>query len=164
MKLIPTFVEEVNPLVTLAANEPGRSSWLEDLERRLQRLENRLEGMTQTASQLVKAAENASTVDYSELEDMIELLEKLELSLAADLDRFRQEQDHWANLLHNHATAARRRFSMLIGSLEDGMVRTAEAIRDARWRLLAIQAQIEDEGSAPVFDDPNALERYLGEE
>ncbi len=162
MKLVPTFVEEVNPIIAQAAKEPDQSSWLNELEGRLQGLENRLGGMTQTASQLVKAAENASTVDHSELENMIQLLEKLEQSLGTDLSRFRLEQDHWADLLHRHTRDARRRFSKLIGCLEEAMVRTAEAIRDARWRLLAIQAQIEEEGTAPVFDDPDALERYLG--
>jgi uncharacterized protein YigA (DUF484 family) len=157
-----TFVEEVNPLIAQAAKEPEQSTWLDELEGRLQSLENRLGGMTQTASQLVKAAENASTVDYSELEDMIQLLEKLEQSLGADLSRLRLEQDHWADLLHRHTRDARHRFSRFIGNLERAMVRTAEAIRDARWRLLAIQAQIEKEGTAPVFDDPDALERYLG--
>ena len=162
MKHVHTFVEEVNPIIAQAAMEPDQTSWLDELRSGVHRLEGRLGGMTQTASQLVKAAESASTVDHSELEDMVQLVEKLEHSLAADLSRLRLEQDRWADLLHRHPHGVRRRSSQLVGRLEDAMARTAEAIRDARWRLLAVQAQIDEEGTAPIFDDPDALERYLG--
>ena len=58
--------------------------------------------------------------------------------------------------------AIRRDVVWYVRMLEEAMIRTAEALRDARWQLLAIQAQIEEEGEGPIFDDPEALERYLG--
>lgn len=35
------------------------------------------------------------------------------------------------------------------------------AYRDARWKLMALRADHEDPGDAPVFDDPEELEQYL---
>lgn len=35
------------------------------------------------------------------------------------------------------------------------------AYRDARWKLMALRAEHEDSGDAPVFDDPEELEQYL---
>jgi hypothetical protein len=34
-------------------------------------------------------------------------------------------------------------------------------LRDARWRLMALRAESEEPGDAPVFDDPEDLLRYL---
>jgi hypothetical protein len=34
-------------------------------------------------------------------------------------------------------------------------------IRDSRWQLMAIRAEREDPGDAPVFSDPDALLQYL---
>jgi hypothetical protein len=164
MKLAATSVEEVNPIIIQGAKQPDRSAWLDDLEGSIQRLERRLDGMTRTASEMVAVAESTSTsaVNPDDLEKTIQLVGDLERSIGTDLERFRSEQEHWADLLLHHSTEARGRFSKLVEVLENAMARTAEAVRDARWRLLTIQAQIEEEGSAPVFDDPDALERYLG--
>lgn len=162
MKLASTFIEEVNPIIVQGAKQPDQSSWLDDLEEHIQRLERRLDGMTRTASEMVTVAESTSAVNPDDLEETLRLVGDLEQSIGTDLGRFRSEQEHWVDLLHYHTSETRSRFSRLIGVLEDAMARTAEAVRDARWRLLAIQAQIEEEGSAPVFDDPDALERYLG--
>ncbi|MFP3939023.1 MAG: hypothetical protein ACLF0P_01835 [Thermoanaerobaculia bacterium] len=35
------------------------------------------------------------------------------------------------------------------------------AYRDARWKLMALRADHEDAGDAPVFEDPEQLEQYL---
>jgi hypothetical protein len=35
------------------------------------------------------------------------------------------------------------------------------AYRDTRWKLMALRADHEDPGNAPVFDDPDQLDRYL---
>jgi hypothetical protein len=44
-------------------------------------------------------------------------------------------------------------------------IEAAEAVlpayRDARWKLMALRADHEDPGDAPVFDDPEELEQYL---
>jgi len=161
VKLVSTF-EEVNPIIAQAAKEPARVSWLDDLEKRFQDLEERLKGMTRTTSSMVAAVESASSVDPEEVEKTVNRLMELEEGLGTDLSRFRAEQDHWVDLLRHHTRKAQRRFSELLGHLEEAMIRTAEALRDARWQLLAIQAQIEEEGEGPIFDDPEALERYLG--
>ncbi|HKI00810.1 MAG TPA: hypothetical protein VKK31_02405 [Thermoanaerobaculia bacterium] len=36
-----------------------------------------------------------------------------------------------------------------------------ELLKDARWQLIALRAESEDPGDAPVFDDPEDLLRYL---
>jgi len=47
--------------------------------------------------------------------------------------------------------------------LREGLAkRHAEFLHDARWRLMALRAKLEDPGDAPVFSDADQLLKYLG--
>ena len=47
----------------------------------------------------------------------------------------------------------------------DRWIEAAESVlpayRDTRWKLMALRADHEDPGDAPVFDDPEQLKKYL---
>jgi hypothetical protein len=73
-------------------------------------------------------------------------------------------------LLEDLPESAPGRQGLLLG-LEQPLARIEEwvqaaevllpAYRDARWKLMALRADHEDPGDAPVFDDPDQLAQYL---
>lgn len=162
MQLASTL-EPVTPMIdrmlARSAEGPVSPDFFDRLGEQLDRAGRRLQEIADGGEGVVAAAREVAPAD---LEKLIGRIEDLEESIGAELHALRSDQERWAMSLRRNPPAIRRRFSALIRRHEENMVRAAEAIRDVRWRLLGFQARTDDEGDAPAFDDPDALERYLG--
>jgi hypothetical protein len=97
----------------------------------------------------------------ADLERLVVRIEENEESIAVELHDLRSDLKCWAMSLRRNPPSVQRRFLSLVHHHEENMVWAAEALRDIRWRLLGLQARTDVEGDAPVFDDPDALDRYL---
>jgi len=149
----------IDRMLTGSAQETASMVWLDRLEEQIELAGQRFQEIVGGAERLMAMARETETAD---LDEPIGILEDLEERLGADLRSLRSDQERWATLLWRNPPAIQHRFSSLIRHHEENLVRAAEAIRDVRWRLLGLQARTDDEGDAPAFDDPDALERYLG--
>lgn len=149
----------IERLLARSATEPTSTAWLDRLDEQLERAGQGLREIVKGADRVVAGAGGASPGD---LDELVGVFQDLEEKMAADLRNLRADQGRWSGPLQRIPRESRLRFSSLIHRHEESLIGAAEAIRDVRWRLLALQARTDEEGDAPVFDDPDALERYLG--
>ncbi len=122
---------------------------------------------------LVTQAEQEVAAEGVDLGALIERLEAVEKDTRAqwrDVRLSRETARRIRSLLQDLPESAPGRRALLLG-LEQPLARIEEwvqaaevvlpAYRDARWKLMALRADHEDPGEAPVFDDPEQLEQYL---
>lgn len=107
------------------------------------------------------------------LGELLERLAKIEEDTRRELrgiQKTRETARQVRKLLQELPRSAPGRRELLEGierplSRMDRWVEAAEilipAYRDTRWKLMALRADYEDPGDAPVFDDPEQLDRYL---
>lgn len=122
---------------------------------------------------LVTQAEQEVAAEGVDLGALIERLAAIEEATRAQWREVRVSGEtarQVRRLLQDLPESAPGRQALLLG-LEQPLARIEEwveaaevllpAYRDARWKLMALRADHEDPGEAPVFDDPEQLERYL---
>ena len=119
------------------------------------------------ASQAVRQQaeqEAAAGGPSSDLEEHIESLQTWEERLRGEwLPQLAiaQEVKTGTFLLPKISTAGK---ATLVGVLDryiQALRGTLETLRDLRWTLMALRAEVEDPGDAPVFDSPQDLLGYL---
>jgi hypothetical protein len=105
------------------------------------------------------AAESGGRLDW---DYRIERLEFYETEAAHDLSRARRLVDHILSAMQDASPALARRARSLARRQEDAALRFVEALRDARWQVMALRAQFDPASrDGPIFTDPDELRRYL---
>jgi hypothetical protein len=105
------------------------------------------------------AAESGGRLDW---DYRIERLEFYETEAAHDVSRMRRLVDRILAGARDADPAIGRRARGLARLQEDAVLRFVEALRDARWQMMALRANFgPDSGSGPAFDDPAEMRRYL---
>jgi hypothetical protein len=105
------------------------------------------------------AAESGGRLDW---DYRIERLEFHEAEATRDVSRMRRLIDHILAGERDADPAIGRRARALSRRQEDAVLRFVEALRDARWQMMALRAHFDAVSpSRPVFDDPAEMRRYL---
>jgi hypothetical protein len=105
------------------------------------------------------AAEGSGRLDW---DYRIERLEFYEAEAARDVSRMRRLVDRILAGAHDADPAIGRRARALGRRQEDAVLRFVEALRDARWQMMALRAHFEaDSRDGPTFDNPAEMRHYL---
>jgi hypothetical protein len=105
------------------------------------------------------AAEAGGRVDW---DYRIARLQFLEAEAARDIARMRKLVDRIVAGLASAKPAVRRKARALARREEDAVVRFVEALRDARWQMMALRAQFDpDSRTGETFDNPAEMRRSL---
>jgi predicted RNase H-like HicB family nuclease len=127
----------------------------------------------QEAVELVLEANRILAEEDLEDSEVIEHLAAIEEDTRAELrgiQKTRETARQVRKLLQELPKSAPGRRELLAGverplARMESWIEAAEvllpAYRDTRWKLMALRADHEDPGNAPVFDDPDQLDRYL---
>jgi len=92
----------------------------------------------------------------------IERLEFYEAEAARDVSRMRRLVDRILAGARDADPAIGRRARALARRQEDAVLRFVEALRDARWQMIALRAHFDvDSRNGPTFDSPTEMRRYL---
>lgn len=92
----------------------------------------------------------------------IERLEFYEAEAARDVSRMRRLVDRILAGARDADPAIGRRARALARRQEDAVLRFVEALRDARWQMMALRAHFDvDSRNGPTFDSPTEMRRYL---
>lgn len=104
-------------------------------------------------------AESGDRLDW---DYRIERLEFFETEAACDVSRMRKLVDRILAGTRDADPAIGRRARTLARRQEDVVLRFVEALRDARWQMMALRAHFApDARSGPSFDNPAEMRRYL---
>jgi hypothetical protein len=104
-------------------------------------------------------AESGGRIDW---DYRIERLEFYETEAARDVSRMRRLIDRILAGAHDADPAIGRRARALARRQEDAVLRFVEALRDARWQMMALRAHFDiDSRSGPTFDNPAEMRHYL---
>jgi|SRR5208282_2444037 len=105
------------------------------------------------------AAEGGGRLDW---DYRIEKLEFYEAEAARDVSRMRRLADRILAGARDADPAIGRRARALARRQEDAVLRFVEALRDARWQMMALRARFDaDSRDGPTFDNPAEMRRYL---
>jgi hypothetical protein len=105
------------------------------------------------------AAESGGRLDW---DYRIERLEFHEAEAARDVSRMRKLVDRILAGARDADPAISRQARALTRRQEDAVVRFVEALRDARWQMMALRAHFDpDYRNGPTFDNPAEMRRYL---
>lgn len=105
------------------------------------------------------AAESGGRLDW---DYRIERLEFYETEAAHDLSRARRLVGRILSAVQDGSPALTRHARALARRQEDAALRFVEALRDARWQLMALRAHSDPASRrGPTFTDPDELRRYL---
>jgi hypothetical protein len=105
------------------------------------------------------AAEGGGRLDW---DYRIERLEFYEAEAARDVSRMRRLVDRILAGARDADPAIGRRARALARRQEDAVLRFVEALRDARWQMMALRANFEaDSRDGRTFDNPAEMRHYL---
>jgi hypothetical protein len=105
------------------------------------------------------AAEGGGRLDW---DYRIERLEFYEAEAARDVSRMRRLVDRILAGARDADPASGRRARALARRQEDAVLRFVEALRDARWQMMALRAHFDaDSRDGPTFDNPAEMRHYL---
>ena len=105
------------------------------------------------------AAESGGRLDWNY---RIERLEFFEAEAARDACRMRRLTDRILAGARDADRMIGRRARVLARRQEDAVLRFVEALRDARWQMMALRAHFDpDARDGPTFDDLAEMRRYL---
>jgi len=105
------------------------------------------------------AAESGGRLDW---EYRIERLEFFEGEAARDVSRMRRLIDLILAGARDADPAIGRRARALTRRQEDAVLRFVEALRDARWQMMALRAHFDpDSRGGQTFDNPAEMRRYF---
>lgn len=106
------------------------------------------------------AAEGGGRLDW---DYRIERLEFHEAEAARDAAKIRRLVDRILSGVRDVDPAVARRARTLARRQEDAVLRFVEALRDARWQMMASRSHFEPEAArGPTFDNPVEVRRHLG--
>jgi hypothetical protein len=128
------------------ADRARQAPRLEDvraIESNLEKLRDCSRTIFDTMERKVAAGERPDDLEET-IDSLLETEEEFKRELLPYVDRARQQQ---ASLLSS------RWIEAILGGLK--------VLRDLRWDLMALRAETEAPGDAPVFDNPQALLEYL---
>jgi hypothetical protein len=156
----PDFVDFFAALANCRATDDDR---LAEAERALADGEAAIDRSVEAIARLVAndraAAEAGGRLDW---DYRIERLRFFETEAARDVARMRKLVDRILASAHGASLVIRRRARALARRQEDAVVRFVEALRDARWQMMALRANFDREiGTGVVFDDPAEMRRSL---
>ena len=114
-------------------------------------------------SQLERVAEILSVEHLKDLDEVLDVLQKSEESLRKGLSnsQVKRSRDMVFALRFTWTSGEKARVIATLDRFVEVAKRHTELLRDARWRLMALRAKLEDPGDAPVFSDPDQLLKYL---
>ena len=105
------------------------------------------------------AAESGGRFDW---DYRIERLEFFEAETVRDVSRMRKLVDRILAGARDADPASGRRARVLARRQEDAVLRFVEALRDARWQMMALRAHFDaDSRTRPIFFNPAEMRRYL---
>jgi hypothetical protein len=105
------------------------------------------------------AAESGGRFDW---DYRIERLEFFEAETVRDVSRMRKLVDRILAGARDADPASGRRARVLARRQEDAVLRFVEALRDARWQMMALRAHFDaDSRTGPIFFNPAEMRRYL---
>ncbi|MFL6232338.1 MAG: hypothetical protein ACJ76N_04330 [Thermoanaerobaculia bacterium] len=116
------------------------------IETNLEKLKDCSRAIFETMERKVAAGDHPEDLDET-IDSLLETEEEFKRELLPYVDRARQQQ----------TTASESLSSRWIEALLGGL----KVLRDLRWDLMALRAEAEAPGDAPVFDNPQALLEYL---
>jgi hypothetical protein len=126
-------------------------------------LESRNEGLRTTGTKLLSDLEAVARTTHRappEIDQLIDSLLQTELERKRDLSESSDQPDPVFTL--PQLTQADRLLGATVKARYENALRDGLGIlRDMRWDLMALRAEYEDPGDAPVFDNPADLLRYL---
>lgn len=151
------------PRAATASDDPPLAEWsrhLDDLARSSQSMRGTLAKLTAGANE---------GIELGEVEDARAAIELLEHVEKTTVDARRREQRGVARMrtqlarakLHPDAPSLSAELERLVTRSREIVVPVLEAMRDARWALIAALAEIDRGEEGPVFDDPKALRKHL---
>src|SRR3954468_3725310 len=116
------------------------------IEANLERLKDCSRKIFEGMERKVAAGERPEDLDET-IDSLLETEEEFKRELLPYVDRARQQQTAPPGSLSS------RWIEAILGGLR--------VLRDLRWDLMALRAETEPPGDAPVFDNPRALLEYL---
>jgi len=116
------------------------------IEANLERLKDCSRKIFEGMERKVAAGERPEDLDET-IDSLLETEEEFKRELLPYVDRARQQQTAAPGSLSS------RWIEAILGGLR--------VLRDLRWDLMALRAETEAPGDAPVFDNPQALLEYL---
>ncbi|HEY4595518.1 MAG TPA: hypothetical protein VIJ02_03895 [Thermoanaerobaculia bacterium] len=125
------------------ARQAPRLEDVRAIEANLERLQSCSRKIFEEMERKVAAGERPEDLDET-IDSLLETEEEFKRELLPYVDRARQQQ---ADSLSS------RWIEAILGGLR--------VLRDLRWDLMALRAETEPPGDAPVFDNPRALLEYL---
>ncbi|MSP83564.1 MAG: hypothetical protein EXQ94_11735 [Alphaproteobacteria bacterium] len=144
------------------ANGPKGRARFPDILASLRENEGLASKLTENLATVVASTEvEAKAADASKVRAIIDEIEADERRLAAErrltLGTFARDRV----VLRRKEPGALSEYGRLADRYRDSMNPVQAAIRDARWQLMCIAAELERGDEGPVFDDPRALRRHL---
>ena len=128
------------------ARQDPRLEDVRAIESNLEKLKDCSRTIFETVERKVAAGERPEDLDET-IDSLLETEEDFKREILPSVDRARQQQTAVSNSLSS------RWIEALLGELR--------VLRDLRWDLMALRAEAEAPGDAPVFDNPQALLEYL---
>ncbi len=131
------------------ADRAHKAPCLEDvraIELNLEKLKDCSRKIFEAMDRKVAAGERPDDLDET-IDSLLETEEEFKRELLPYVDRARQRQTAVSDSLSS------RWIEAILGGLR--------VLRDLRWDLMALRAETEALGDAPVFDNPQALLEYL---
>jgi hypothetical protein len=128
------------------ARQAPRLEDVRAIESNLEKLKDCSRTIFETMERKVAAGERPDDLDET-IDSLLETEEEFKRELLPYVDRARQRQTAASDSLSS------RWIEAILGGLR--------VLRDLRWDLMALRAEAEPPGDAPVFDNPQALLEYL---
>jgi hypothetical protein len=115
-------------------------------------------------SQLDRLAADLAPEDLEGMDEVVDQLQRAEGRLRETLanSQVKRSRDKMFTLRFTWTSSEKARVIATLDRFVEVAKRHADLLRDARWRLMALRAKLEDPGDAPVFSDPDQLLKYLG--
>lgn len=121
-------------------------------------IDRAVEALARSVANERATAASGGQVDW---DYQIERLDLCEAEAARDVVRIRKLVGRILALTDDDRSAGRRARA-LARRQEEAVARLVEALRDARWQMMALRAQYDPTARVgPIFDDPEELRRHL---
>jgi len=169
LEALSDFAQSAAPEAESTAEPSAHDTWIAawngaaevigQLERQASRVRTALDRFLSISSRKRQSGEGAIELDEAirDLEGWERSLKETFLPALETLKQIRQDTFSLPGTTPGERakaiSAADRHAEAIAGILE--------LLRDARWQLMALRAESEEPGDAPVFDDPEDLLRYL---
>jgi hypothetical protein len=127
------------------------------IEQNLEKLKDRSRTLCEGMEREVAAGERPEDLDET-IDSLLEAEEEFKREFLPYLELARQRKT--AVIFHAGAKASTSAASLLDRWI-DAILGGLRVLRDLRWDLMALRAEIEAPGDSPVFDNPQDLVKYL---